>query len=158
MNFFGAKIPFLVKIHLTQNNQTKERAAHEFVHECRTQLCQKFKYVSRMKLNSGYCKKYWTHSAVAMTYDGSFEKKQPNMNKCFGIQLKLHDISWWLARIFIHVQWTMDSIYLWQQKKNCMHLQRLHLWNGISCYSSFWALFFFISPIQSIENKTLEHS
>lgn len=72
---FWAKIPFLVKIHLTQNNQTKEQAAHEFVHECRTQLCQKFKYVSRMKLNSGYCKKYWTHSAVAMTLWWQFWKK-----------------------------------------------------------------------------------
>lgn len=120
MNFFWAKIPFLVKIHLTQNNQTKDRAAHEFVHECRTQLCQKFKYVSRMKLNSAIARSIertaqspWHMMAVL---------KKPNMNKCFGIQLKLHDISWWLARIFIHVQWTMDFIYLWQQKKNCMHL------------------------------------
>lgn len=86
-----------------------------------------------------------------------WKKKQPNMNKCFGIQLKLHDISWWLARIFIHVQWTMDFIYLWQQKKNCMHL-----YADCICEMVFLAILhfglFFTSPIQSIENKTLEHS
>lgn len=153
MNFFWAKIPFLVKIHLTQNNQTKEQAAHEFVHECRTQLCQKFKYVSRMKLNSVIARSIertaqspWHMMAVL---------KKPNMNKCFGIQLKLHDISWWLARIFIHVQWTMDFIYLWQQKK------KLHAFVEIASVKWYFLLrfgLFFTSPIQSIENKTLEHS
>lgn len=67
--------------------------------------------------------------------------KKSNVNKCFGIQLKVDDISWWFVRIFMYERRTMDSIYPWLWE-NCMKLQRSHLWNAISCNSSFFTLNF----------------
>lgn len=124
-------------------------------------LCASSLNVSRIKLNSGIARNAERMNCTQRSRRDIWWqlKKKSNMNKCFGIQLKLHDISWWLVRIFIHVQWTMDSIYLSAKrtkKKCCMKLHEIASvkWH----FLLFRVVFFHSSPrigIQSIESKRL---
>lgn len=54
-----------------------------------------------------------------------------NINKCFGFQLKFHDISWWFVRIFLHERWS----FIYSKRKKV--LPRLHLWNVTPSFEFF---------------------
>lgn len=79
------------------------------------------------------------YTAQSLYHIGTSSEKKSNVNKCFEIQLKLHDISWWFVRIFMHVRWAMASI------SSLPRREKKNVWNygDCICEMAFLQLTFF---------------